>query len=153
MRGTTPKTEPDTVETFMRMCHDAGLKVTHQRLEIFRELVRADDHPSAEDLHARVRKRMPVVSLDTVYRTLAAFERCGVARKLPVAGAARFDGRPDDHQHVVCRRCKKITDLHWPAAARLRPPAALGKWGRIEGRYLHFVGLCNDCLREERRRR
>ncbi|MBC8317138.1 MAG: transcriptional repressor, partial [Desulfobulbaceae bacterium] len=55
---------------FEKACRKANLKITHQRLEIFRELAKALDHPSAESLYKRLQKKLPTLSLDTVYRTL-----------------------------------------------------------------------------------
>ena len=58
------------LEHFTKTCRKAGLKLTYQRQEIYRELVLSDDHPSAEILHRRLNEKMPMLSLDTVYRTL-----------------------------------------------------------------------------------
>ena len=58
------------VARFERLCRDAGIRLTHQRLEIYRAVAQSDDHPDAETVYRRVRTRMPTVSLDTVYRTL-----------------------------------------------------------------------------------
>jgi Fur family peroxide stress response transcriptional regulator len=55
-----------------------GLKLPHQVLEILRELTMAKDHPSAEDVYKRVKAKIPPISFDTVYRSLALFERKGV---------------------------------------------------------------------------
>ena len=63
-------------------CREAGLRLTHQRLEIYSELELACDHPTAEIIHQRIRKKMPTISLDTVYRTLATFARHGLINKV-----------------------------------------------------------------------
>ncbi|MBW1971134.1 MAG: transcriptional repressor, partial [Deltaproteobacteria bacterium] len=58
------------MERFNEICRNSGEKLTHQRIEIFREVAQTGEHPDAEKVHQGVRKRMPTVSLDTVYRTL-----------------------------------------------------------------------------------
>jgi len=68
------KAEPSEIERrvehFKSKVHEAGIKLTHQRLEIFREIASRLDHPDAESVHDAIRERMPGVSLDTVRRTL-----------------------------------------------------------------------------------
>ena len=58
------------MERFEEVCRNSGMKLTHQRMEIFREVAQTGDHPDAEKVYQGVRKRMPTISLDTVYRTL-----------------------------------------------------------------------------------
>ena len=55
---------------FETVCRDEGIKLTHQRMEIFREVAQTVDHPDADQVFQRVRDRIPMISLDTVYRTL-----------------------------------------------------------------------------------
>ncbi|MEN8190305.1 MAG: transcriptional repressor, partial [Thermodesulfobacteriota bacterium] len=50
-----------------QLCDDAGMKLTHQRLEIYKELLSEMDHPSAERVHKRLQKRLPTIAIDTVY--------------------------------------------------------------------------------------
>ena len=54
------------MEQFVTACRDAGLKVTHQRTEIYRQLANQPDHPTAETLHKRLLATRPTISLDTV---------------------------------------------------------------------------------------
>lgn len=76
---------------FRKVCKEHGIKVTHQRLEIFREVIRDHDHPSAEDIYSRVKDRLPCISLDTVYRNLAAFESYGFIGRVQIVDKIRFD--------------------------------------------------------------
>ena len=70
---------------FETACRKAGIKLTHQRREIYSELAASDDHPSAETLHRRLIQKIPMLSLDTVYRTLATFARHGLIHKVETA--------------------------------------------------------------------
>ncbi len=74
----------DKVRLLRQICEEEGLKLTHQRLEILRELDKATDHPSAETIHLGVQARIPTMSLDTTYRTLSTFERYGLVSKVLV---------------------------------------------------------------------
>ena len=87
------------------ICEETGIKLTHQRLEIFKEIMSAYDHPSAEVIHRRLRKKLPTIAIDTVYRTLATFDELGIVKKLQVMGeGALFDANLDRHHHFVCTR-------------------------------------------------
>jgi len=131
---------------FESICRKAGVKVTHQRLEIFREIISAHDHPSVEMLYQRLRKRLPTMSLDTVYRTMELLERCGVATKVPVSqGPARFEGNPAPHHHCICSRCNAVEDVKWPAADALPLPPETDAWGTVQSRNIQLLGLCRHC--------
>lgn len=124
-----------------------GVKLTPQRLEILAEVLRAKDHPSAEDVHRRIRPRLPTVSLDTVYRTLDTLADLGLIAKLEVLDdRARYEPDRSPHHHFVCASCRKVIDFSWPELDRLAIPAAAKGWGRIAGRHLELRGICRDCL-------
>ena len=42
---------------FLDACERRGLKMTHQRMEIYRELASSEEHPDADAIYRRVRKR------------------------------------------------------------------------------------------------
>ena len=141
-----------TLAEFRRVCQAAGLKATPQRLEIFREITASRDHPSAEELHSHIKERMPSLSLDTVYRTLATLDRHGVVVKIQAHdGRGRFDGNPEPHHHLVCKGCGAIQDFAWPALDALRPPAPTRAWGKVDLRQVELRGLCAGCLEAGRK--
>jgi Fur family peroxide stress response transcriptional regulator len=134
---------------FEGACRKAGLRMTYQRREIYRALVASNDHPSAENLHARLAKKMPMIALDTVYRALAAFTRCGLIQKVEtVESQARFDAK-DEHHHVICSRCHEISDFHCKSVDEIRLPAELKEWGKIDSRNLVVYGICKKCLKKD----
>ena len=137
----------DKLRTFEEIWRELGLKLTHQRLEIFHVLVNAEDHPSAEEVYEKVKSKMPTISFDTVYRTLALFERYGViARVHYLDDRARYDSNMAPHYHLVCKTCKKIRDFYWPDLDELQTPDKTKGWGTIENKYLELRGICQDCL-------
>jgi len=135
-------------DRFVDLCRRAGIKATHQRLEVFRELARAVDHPSAEQIHRRVRKRLPTISLDTVYRTLSVLEgNALIAKLIDLDSVTRFDGNAGAHHHMVCRRCRKISDLVWPEFDGERLPPAAAAWGTVRRRHVQLTGTCRECAK------
>ncbi len=138
---------PESIRPFEEACKRAGIRLTIQRLEIFRELAEATDHPTAEGLHSRLKARLPTISLDTVYRTLATFALHGLIHKVDtVESQARFEVHSSRHHHLICSRCKEIVDFRWPAFDGSNLPAELAAWGKIENRNAVLYGTCRNCL-------
>ncbi len=139
---------------FTEKCRRAGIRLTHQRLELFREIAGDTGHPSAEDVYRRIRSKLPTISLDTVYRTLSTFEHHGIISKVQVLDErARFDPDPFPHNHLVCVKCKGIADFSWPAFEKIQPPPETGKWGRITDKHAELRGVCKKCLKQSREKK
>ena len=131
---------------FAAACRARRVKATHQRLEILRELASTGEHPDAETIFKRVRRRIPSVSLDTIYRTLRMLEDKGIIARVPAtADRARFDANMARHHHFVCRACGRIEDITSPALDRVAVPAAAAGLGRVETVHVELRGLCRAC--------
>jgi Fur family peroxide stress response transcriptional regulator len=128
-----------------------GLKLTHQRLEILREISRSKEHPSAEEVYRLIVSRAPTISLDTVYRALTCFERMGLISRVEVLDdQIRYDPDTEPHHHFVCVRCKRIEDFHWPDFDGMQAPSRLTSLGRTFSRHAEFRGVCTQCLHRQR---
>jgi Fur family peroxide stress response transcriptional regulator len=135
------------LSSFEEACRKAGLRLTPQRIEIFRELVESTDHPSAETLHLRLTEKMPTLSLDTVYRTLGTLAEYGLVNKVEtVESQARFEAAHLVHHHLVCEKCKQIMDFQWQFIDEAALPETVKSWGRVERKSLVAYGTCRDCL-------
>jgi Fur family peroxide stress response transcriptional regulator len=137
----------DKIEVFKNIFKDLGLKITHQRLEIFKILISMPCHPSAEEVHKAVLDKIPTISFDTIYRTLALFENRGViARVQYLDDRTRYDSNTEPHYHLVCKKCRTIEDFYWPDLDRLNSPEDTQGWGEIDNKYLELRGICRKCL-------
>lgn len=121
---------------------------TRQRQIILEELRRSREHPTAAELHQAVRRRLPRISLATVYRNLELLAGAGHIRKLSLSGrTTRYDGDLDRHYHIRCIKCGKVDDVEVPAididAALLDSPDGY----EILGHRLEFIGVCKSCRR------
>ena len=135
------------LDNLKQICETAGIKLTHQRLEIFKELIAAKDHPGAELIYQRLQERLPTIAIDTVYRTLATFEELGIVKKLHIMSERTlFDGNMDQHHHFICTRCNAVEDIYWPEFDNSLLPEKLSDKGRIQSRHLELHGVCNNCL-------
>ncbi len=141
------KHDPSKMMTeFENACRKADLKLTHQRLEIYRELVQAQDHPSAEMLYKRIIKILPTISLDTVYRTLATLEEHRlITRVQTLKSQARFEAKMTKHHHAVCSVCEAITDFTWNSFDEVQVPEDLAVWGQVVKRNAVLEGICKAC--------
>jgi Fur family peroxide stress response transcriptional regulator len=136
----------ESMDSFLAHCRAAGMRVTPQRLEVFRELAQTDEHPDAETVFRGVRRRMPTVSLDTVYRTLWRLEEQGLISRVQVLSErARFDGNAIPHPHFVCTRCGLVRDVEYAAFNEVEVPARMGGVGTVEALHVELRGICTNC--------
>ncbi len=137
---------------FADAARKAGVKLTHQRLEIFREVASSVEHPPVEAVFRAVQARIPTVSLDTVYRTLWMLEDLGVVTTLgPRRGTVRFDANLRQHHHFVCLRCGLARDFENHAFDALRVPSGAKEYGDVVATRVELRGLCRSCSRKPAR--
>ncbi len=129
------------------------MRRTKQREVILEELAKLCAHPSADELYGLVKKRLPRISLGTVYRNLEVLSREGVIARIDTAGSQmRFDAETGDHQHIRCVGCGRIDDV--PAGvARARCGGRVAKETgyRVLGRRVEYIGVCPACGKKTRR--
>jgi Fur family transcriptional regulator, peroxide stress response regulator len=138
------------VENLRAVFKRAGVKLTQQRLEIYREAAASREHPSAEDIFQGVRRRLPTVSLDTVYRTLWLFIDKGLITTLGLPqGRMRFDANMERHHHFVCTRCGAAHDFYAEQFNALPLPPAVHAFGTVSETHVEVRGLCLKCLEQQ----
>ena len=128
--------------------HSARMRLTRQRLAIYRELMSRYDHPDVESLYKAVKPRIPQISLFTVYRTMNALEEAGMVWRVATwKGHARYDANVETHGHFLCEGCGRIHDLNL-TTEDLGPLCSqvAGKKGKVRRVDLMFYGLGPNCL-------
>ena len=127
----------------------AGVKLTHQRLEICREVAGACNHPDAETVFSGVRERVPTISLDTVYRTLWLLLDLGLIGALGMPRERmRFDGNTTPHHHFVCSKCGEARDFYSTDFDRLRIPEEVRAYGTVQRTQVEVRGICLRCSQD-----
>ena len=135
------------LEHLKAVAKKAGVKLTHQRLEIFRELAATEEHPDADSIFRAVQQRMPTVSVDTVYRTLWMLHDLGLVTTLgPQRDGVRFDANLDQHHHYVCVRCGLVRDFESADLNALVVPDVVKRLGSIADAHVEVRGVCAKCL-------
>lgn len=150
--GRKESTIKERIERFTAAARVAGIKLTHQRLEIFREIASSSEHPDAETVYQAVRARVPTVSRDTVYRTLWRLQELGVTTTL---GARRrsvcFDANLEHHHHYVCTNCGLTRDFVSASYNALEVPRVVRDIGSVAGTHVEVRGLCRSCQRQKKK--
>lgn len=123
------------------------LSNTNQRRVIIEELGRLRSHPTADELYINVRKRLPQISLGTVYRNLELLSTDGQVMKLETSGRQkRFDGNVMPHHHMRCTCCDRVYDIDDELLSEVE--SALGRLIEkkgLGGYRLELSGICPDC--------
>lgn len=129
---------------------EAKLRMTHQREIILEELRRSKTHPTADELYERIKKKLPRISLATVYRNLEILSESGLIKKLEISGRQkRFDWDPSDHDHVYCTKCQRVDNIPTETAPLLSIEPNQQRGYRITGCRIEFYGLCPNCLKPQ----
>jgi Fur family transcriptional regulator, peroxide stress response regulator len=137
------------LDQFKAACKKAGVKLTHQRLEIFREMAASREHPDAETVFRAVQVRMPTVSLDTVYRTLWLLNDLRLVTTLgPRHESVRFDANLTHHHHYVCMKCGLARDFESQQLNGLRLPDAVKQIGSVVATHVEVRGFCETCSKK-----
>ncbi len=97
---------------FRDLCVQNGIAVTHQRQVLYEVMQDMEGHPSPEEVYARVKRRIPSISLATVYKNLHLFIESGIFREVSLHhGSLRVEMNDRPHHHLVCTVCKSIMDV------------------------------------------
>lgn len=120
-------------------------RMTKQRAVILEALRSVTSHPTADEIYGMVRKKLPRISLGTVYRNLDLLTSSGEIRRLDKAGVQkRFDGDMSPHHHVRCMVCGRVGDIHAPLRAPEAPQDAAPGF-TIHDVEMEFIGVCHQC--------
>jgi Fe2+ or Zn2+ uptake regulation protein len=121
-------------------------RMSRQRRVILEQLMATRSHPTADEVYERVRRRLPHISLGTVYRNLEALAASGEIQKLRLGCAqGRFDGDVTHHYHVRCVGCGRVDDVAIKPLRSIQNALTKVTGYRALGYRLEFTGLCEQC--------
>jgi Fur family transcriptional regulator, peroxide stress response regulator len=134
------------LDRFAQSCKAHGLKITPQRVAIYKALKASKEHPSADKIHKHLLHDFPNISLDTVNRTLITFARIQIIDVVEGQGdPRRFDPNRKNHHHFYCLSCNKIFDFHDPDLDQIQLPEKVTASFTITGKRLCLTGYCDNC--------
>ena len=124
----------------------AAHKLTPQREAVFQVILNREDHPTASEIFAAARQRLPSISYATVYNSLRYLKDAGLVHEIKFGdSASRYDRETDRHDHAICNNCGKLVDFDLPQTAELMQAAARKSRFKAESVHLTLRGLCADC--------
>ncbi|APH06227.1 peroxide-responsive transcriptional repressor PerR [Bacillus weihaiensis] len=136
----------DALETLKQ----TGVRITPQRHAILEFLVDSMTHPTADDIYKALEGKFPNMSVATVYNNLRVFREVGLVKELTYGDASsRFDFVTSDHYHVICDKCGKIVDFHYPGLDEVEALAAHVTGFNVDRHRMEIYGTCKTCANKE----
>jgi Fe2+ or Zn2+ uptake regulation protein len=106
----------------------------------------AQGHLTAEQIYLSAKEEMPAIAVGTVYRNLRLMEENGEIRRISMPNAPdRFDKTTRMHDHLVCRICGNLLDVHFENLHEIFAGCADMQ---IDSYELMLYGVCPDCLKQ-----
>ena len=140
------------ISEFRELCRRHGLAATHQRQIIYQTVMSLPGHPSAEAVYDRVRKKIPAISLATVYKNIRIFLESGIFQEVSLHhGSLRVEPNLRPHHHLVCVRCKSISDLEETELEPVRLKRRLPRGFEVQRFAVDILGVCQACSAKERK--
>ena len=125
------------------------MNYSKQRELILKTVIENPIHPTADTVYTNLREKFPNISLGTVYRNLSLLADMGEIIKITTGdGADRFDGRITPHNHFICRKCHKVSDLEMESIDSILGIAQKNFLGKIDSHVTNFYGICGDCIKK-----
>ncbi|GMQ56161.1 Fur family transcriptional regulator [Vallitalea sediminicola] len=125
------------------------LKVTPQRIAIFKILYDSKEHPSAEHIYKCLQETHPTMSLATVYKTLDTLKKSELVQEFNVGeDSFRYDANIKAHPHMICLKCHKVFDLDTEKLENLKKYVEEDTDFEIMYEKVFFYGVCVDCKKD-----
>lgn len=137
------------MENICAVFKEKKLKLTPQRLAIYKYLMSTKSHPSAETIYNAIQPEYPTMSLATVYKALKTLVEVGLIQEINVGeGNFRYDGTAEPHPHIQCVNCSKVEDLDSLSLNNLNEEASNHTDFKILSNQVYFYGICSDCQKK-----
>ncbi len=122
----------------------SGHRLTRER-QLLLDILSENAHLDAEEIYRKAQKTLPQIGIATVYRTLNLFKELGVVRTIDLGeNHSHFELCADEHVHLVCTVCGRVTDVPMPSALR---GAAQRRGFDVRRAKLEMFGVCDACAK------
>ena len=121
-------------------------RATRQLEAVFQVLQGDPTHPFADEIYRRVRKKLPRISLATVYRNLQRLAEDGKIRTVLLGErVARYDPETSDHDHFICESCGRVIDLFLERDRQVDLTSLANAGYIVTTHNLTVYGVCQVC--------
>lgn len=109
----------------------------------------SDEHLTAEQIYLFLKEKNKKAVIATVYNNLSFLYKEGLIRKVSVEGYSDRYDKMIQHDHLVCRRCGKLTDIALEdLTEKLQKQLGISMLSYD----LKINYICDDCLEMEKNR-
>ena len=139
-----------STELLLERLKESGLRVTPQRLAVYRALANSTAHPTAQTLFEQLRPTMPSLSQSTVYNTLQAFVTHGLIQEIGEAGdgALHYDADIRPHINLICTTCHCVEDFVDVPLHDVSEQVMARSGFQVQGMRVAYYGVCAECQTE-----
>ena len=138
--------EVDVVQTIINRFSSKDIRLTPQRISVYRYLLENRIHPSVETVYNALKLDNPSLSKTTIYNTVDTLTKAGLVRVVRTGeGEVRLDGYTNDHGHFYCRGCGEVFDFSLVGCC---VPDSLTGF-QMEEFDVHAIGLCGSCKKAD----
>lgn len=117
-----------------------------RQLEVIWAAIQHDQsHPTADQVYEKVRRKLPNISLGTVYRNLQKLVADNKLQILIFGRSQRFDPLVERHQHFICERCDQVYDVLLDHQHEIKPAKLPHEGFKVTSHQLAFYGTCKHC--------
>jgi Fur family peroxide stress response transcriptional regulator len=136
-------------EHYEQTISHSGHRLTPQRREVYDVLLADRDHPTATEVFLRAKKKIPSISLATVYNCLETLVDCGLVRQVNVEReATRYCPNLEEHAHFVCEGCGAVVDIPVASGRRLGEVFRMPRGLRATHAEVTLRGTCDSCAKK-----
>lgn len=137
------------MDNFTQIFKEKKLKLTPQRIAVYKYLKSTNEHPSAETIYNALQEEYPTMSLATVYKALKVLVEVNLVQEINVGeGTFRYDGNVEPHPHAHCTNCFRVDDIEGISFSFLNDEVKNHTNYNILSNQVYFYGLCQDCTKE-----
>ena len=123
------------------------MRNSRQREVVLEDLRSVSTHPTADEVFAMSKERIPNISLATVYRNLEFLADKGVVTRLEATnGKRRYDGDISHHNHSRCSVCGRLYDLDSSESSQVDDASSfLCAMSGVDDVLIELRRVCGDC--------
>ena len=127
------------------------MRNTKQKVEIYNFLKSVHSHPTAETVYKQILKKIPNITLATVYRNLNQLTQTKKILRLEINKEYRYDADIKQHQHCVCEKCGNIEDIFLNnIQSYSNKKFQSDTQFELNNTEIIFKGICNKCQKKNR---
>ena len=134
------------MENITTIFREKKLKLTPQRIAVYKYLKSTKEHPSAEVIYKALQPTYPTMSLATIYKALKTLVQVELIIELNVGeGNFRYDGNMSTHPHIQCMSCGRVDDIEGICFSNVNEDVKQYTNYDVLASKIYFYGLCKDC--------